>query len=213
MLKAIIYDFDGVICDSVNVKTDAFATMYAQYGSLIQQRVIDYHLVNGGVSRFEKFKYYQKELLGKADELSDAELKEMSDQFSSIALQKVIDALYIPGADTFLKKMMNKYKQYVCTGTPEKEINIILEKKNLSHLFTDVYGSPATKTTIIQNIKKKYGIASSEMVFLGDAMTDYKAALAENVPFIGLMNDYTTFPEGTNIIRDFNDTKLKSFFL
>ena len=37
-IKAIIYDFDGVICDSVNVKTEAFGEMYAQYGKEIQKK-------------------------------------------------------------------------------------------------------------------------------------------------------------------------------
>ena len=52
MIKAIFWDFDGVIADSVNVKTDAFYEMYLPYGKHIADKVRQYHLNNGGVSRY-----------------------------------------------------------------------------------------------------------------------------------------------------------------
>ena len=63
--KIIIYDFDGVVCDSVNVKTNAFVELYKDYSSDIQNQVRLYHLMNGGISRFEKIRYFQEELLNK----------------------------------------------------------------------------------------------------------------------------------------------------
>jgi hypothetical protein len=44
-------------------------------------------------------------------------------------------------------------------------------------------------------------------------MTDYKAAKACNIPFVGIRNNETVFPEGTNLINDFNDPKLEIFDL
>ena len=58
MIKNIIFDYDGTIADSVNIKTEAFAELYRNYGKDIESKVVKYHLNNGGVSRFEKFKYY-----------------------------------------------------------------------------------------------------------------------------------------------------------
>lgn len=66
MIKAIFWDFDGVIADSVNVKTDAFYELYLPYGKEVAEKVKEYHLANGGVSRFKKFEYWETELLGKA---------------------------------------------------------------------------------------------------------------------------------------------------
>ena len=53
MIKAIFWDFDGVIADSVNVKTDAFYELYLPYGKNIAEKVKEYHLANGGFS-FQK---------------------------------------------------------------------------------------------------------------------------------------------------------------
>ena len=50
--KILIYDFDGVICDSVGLKTDAFVELYNTENESIQKLVREYHLANGGISRF-----------------------------------------------------------------------------------------------------------------------------------------------------------------
>ena len=60
MLKGIIFDFDGVVAESVQVKTDAFAYLYASHGKKIVSKVTEHHELNGGMSRFEKIKYYHK---------------------------------------------------------------------------------------------------------------------------------------------------------
>ena len=91
--KAIIFDFDGVICNSVNVKTLAFANMYEQYGAEVVKKVVEYHKEHGGISRYEKFKYYHKNYLGL--ELSDEQVQKMGKEFSDLAMQKVIDSNYI----------------------------------------------------------------------------------------------------------------------
>ena len=61
-IKNIFFDFDGVIAESVSAKTDAFEEMYLPYGKDIAAKVVEYHKLHGGVSRYEKFKYFHKEL-------------------------------------------------------------------------------------------------------------------------------------------------------
>ena len=64
MIKVIIFDFDGVLVESVNIKTEAFAEIYRPYGKLIERKVVNHHLANGGVSRYEKFVLYHNKFLG-----------------------------------------------------------------------------------------------------------------------------------------------------
>ena len=49
-IQAILFDFDGVIADSVHVKTEAFAKIYEPYGKEVVNRVVTHHIANGGVS-------------------------------------------------------------------------------------------------------------------------------------------------------------------
>lgn len=56
--ELIFWDFDGVIKDSVSVKTLAFEKLFLPYGKKIAQKVKNHHEANGGVSRFEKIPLY-----------------------------------------------------------------------------------------------------------------------------------------------------------
>src|SRR5687768_6679568 len=41
---AVVLDFDGVLVESVDVKTRAFARLYSRYGSDVEAEVVAYHL-------------------------------------------------------------------------------------------------------------------------------------------------------------------------
>ena len=64
-IKSLFFDFDGIIADSVGCKTEAFRDIYLPYGEEIASKVVDHHLKNGGISRFEKFVTYHADFLGK----------------------------------------------------------------------------------------------------------------------------------------------------
>ena len=197
----LIYDFEGVICDSVNIKTEAFVELYQSYGIEVQQAVKEYHLAHGGISRHEKFRYFQGTILGES--VNKQKINALAHQFSLLVKQKVIASKYVPGVIDFLKANEWK-KQFICTGTPQNEIEDIVEKKGIKALFDEIYGSPKTKIEIIQIILKKYSASPNDCIFFGDAMTDYDAAKACSIPFIGINNEDTKFPEDTIIIKDFS---------
>ena len=54
-LKAIFLDFDGVICESCQIKNDAYYNSYKEFGDEVAQKVLEYHLQHGGVSRGKIF--------------------------------------------------------------------------------------------------------------------------------------------------------------
>ena len=74
--KLFIFDFDGVIADSVEVKDLAFRSLYQIYGKEIIEKVSKYHLANGGISRYEKIKFFHNEFLNK--KISEKELNKHS---------------------------------------------------------------------------------------------------------------------------------------
>lgn len=199
-MKAIIFDFDGVILDSVNVKTLAFEKIYAPYGKLVQDKVKAHHLLNGGISRFEKFKYYHKFFLG--IKIDDNQLKSLTDKFSELVFTEVCNSNYIKGSLNFIKSVSKSHLTFICTGTPQNEIESILKFKSLFNFFNGIYGSPTSKTTIISQIVDKYKLSHNEIIFIGDAMTDYNAAFNTNIKFIGVKNPETNFPAKTILVDD-----------
>ena len=95
----LIFDFDGVIADSVDIKTKAFAEIYQEYGDDVVRKVVFHHL-NNGMSRFRKFKFYHEQFLGKR--ITHPEIIILANRFSSLVVNKVIAAKEIPGASIFL---------------------------------------------------------------------------------------------------------------
>ena len=59
MIKAIVFDFDGVILESVDIKTKAFIKLYENYPPKIKEEVKRYHLKHLGISRYEKIFHFQ----------------------------------------------------------------------------------------------------------------------------------------------------------
>ena len=186
MLKGIIFDFDGVIAESVKIKTDAFSELYGPFGHDVVQKVILHHEANGGVSRFEKIKYYHKSFL--QIDLSEKEIKDLAERFSALVVDKVIGAPYVPGVIEYIRKSYNHYKLFISTGTPIAEMKQILDEKKISHYFTNVFGSPEKKITHIKYILSKYNLDPGELIFYGDSKSDIDAAENEKITFILIKN-------------------------
>lgn len=198
--KNIIYDFDGVIVDSVDIKTDAFVLLYKKYGKKITDKVKRYHLNNNGISRFKKFKYFEKTLLN--NKITKQKISELSYEFSELVLELVIKSKYIPGSLNFIKQNINK-NQFICTGTPQNEIDIILNKRKINMYFNGIFGSPRNKVDLINNIIKDFKINISESIFIGDAESDYDAAKTFDMDFIGITNNKKLFPKDIKIYKNF----------
>lgn len=129
MKKGIIYDFDGVICDSVQIKTNAFIKLYSKYDKSIIDKVVKYHEEHGGISRFKKIKFYHENFLKK--KISKEEINILASKFSKYVVGSVINSNYIKNAYEFIKKNSNIYSQFICTGTPQSEIEVILKRKKI----------------------------------------------------------------------------------
>ena len=135
-------------------------------------------------------------------DLSSIEIDEMAKEFSDLVFEKVCNSNFIPGAEEFLKYSYKHYINFVCTGTHKDEILKILKIKNLIKFFKDVYGSPTSKENIISKILKKYNLNKSDVLFIGDAMTDYNAAKLSEIKFICIENNDTEFPNSTIIVKN-----------
>lgn len=199
-IKAIIFDFDGVIADSVNVKTEAFAELYRPYGKEIEEKVVKHHLNNGGMSRYEKFRVYHKEFLNLP--ITEKEVQNLANEFSKLVVKKVIEAPYIRGTKEFIETNYQDYHFYISSGTPQEEIKYIAEMRGLDTYFREIYGSPEKKDKHVEKIIEKNNYRNDEVVFIGDAESDRKAAKVNDIKFIGVKNQNIDFSNEKYKIND-----------
>ncbi|ERL47071.1 hypothetical protein RS24_00791 [Candidatus Micropelagos thuwalensis] len=183
--KIVVFDFDGVLVDSVGIKAKAYEQMYEEYGSSIVKKVRSHHLQNGGMSRFKKFKYYHETYLGEKLELKDIE--RMSQKFSELVVTQVISSNWIPGAQDFLQKLYEeKIDCVIVSATPQLEIEQIVIERKMAKYFIDIFGSPTSKYDNLGIILTKHQVTPSELIFFGDALADWQAASKMGVPFVGV---------------------------
>jgi phosphoglycolate phosphatase-like HAD superfamily hydrolase len=169
MIRAILLDFDGVILESVSVKTEAFRELFSIFPEYVDE-IVQFHLDNGGMSRFEKFHYIYTHILQK--DLPEKEFESLSRQFSVLVEDAVNRAPFVEGAPEFLETMHKKCRLYIVSATPQEELVRIVKNRGIFHYFTGVFGAPAKKTDHIRAIMTQANICSGDMIFIGDAVND-----------------------------------------
>jgi HAD superfamily hydrolase (TIGR01549 family) len=184
--KNYFFDFDGVISDSLGVKAEAFGSLFKEYGDELVAKVKQYHLVNGGISRYEKFKYYYEVLLNKP--ITQEIISGLDSRFSEEVIEKVVQARETPGVRDFLKELEMRNKEcFLVSATPTQEIREILFRKGMNDDFKEVVGSPASKKDNLKYMLKKHSLTASESIYFGDAKSDFHAAIENNVDFIAVV--------------------------
>ncbi len=202
--KNIIFDFDGVLAESLQIKTNAFYKLYEKFDREIAQKVVDHHEANGGMSRYDKFPYYHKKFLNK--DISESEISQLLDNFSKIVVDAVINVEEVKGAHWFLEKYYKKCNYWIVSATPTVEMIEIARKRGIADFFIKIYGSPSDKKEVAKKILKENNLAINETVFLGDAKSDFDAAKSNNIDFI-----LRSTNENKNLFRNKNMVRFKDY--
>lgn len=198
-IQAIFFDFDGVILDSTRVKDATFQVMFKQYGETIVKKVLEHHRYHGGISRVEKIRHYYQEYLQKP--LSKDELKQQCSEFSDRVKQKVIDSPWIEGIEDFLKKWYTRLPLFIISGTPQDELVDIVKAREMENFFLQKLGSPIKKPEHVRMLLKKYRLIAGKCIFIGDALTDYNAAMETGTKFIGIQGNIE-FPDSVHVLKN-----------
>lgn len=182
-IGAIILDFDGVLAESNQAKSGAFEDLFALFPAY-SDAMLAYHLENYSTSRMTKFEYYIYELMSRDGD--DKMLQAMAHQFSGIVKQCVIASPDVPGALPFLREFSQKMPLYISSVTPQDELREIVQARGIDMFFTEVFGDPpCKKVDAIHEILLRENLSPSQGLFIGDSISDYRAAVETGVEFIG----------------------------
>ncbi len=200
-IKLIILDFDGVIVESLDVKTESFRELFKNNEKV--DEIIRYHHNNRAFSRFVKFKHIYENILGK--EYNEQVAKELGEKFSEIVFQKVVACPMVAGAENFLKIFSRTYPIYLISATPQEELERIVASRNLDGFFKQVWGiPPGNKIDYINHALKNENARPEEAVSIGDTREDFNVAQKTGVRFVGRINQESFDDLGVPVFPDMN---------
>lgn len=185
MLRAIIFDLDGVLLESTEVKTRAFRSLFADAPNHLDE-IVAYHEANGGVPRFDKFRHIYAEIL--RSPLSAERFATLCERYSELCLAEVLAVPLVAGTETFLQDHHRALSLFVASGTPEDELKEVLDRRGLTRYFHGAFGSPASKAEIVGRILAGWSLESADTLLVGDSETDLQAAHRHGLPFIGRLH-------------------------
>lgn len=177
----MIFDFDGVIVESVDIKAAGLVEVFSDYPQH-GEAVREYDRAHMGLSRHSKVEGIYREVLGIP--LTEAERTRRAEAFARLTLDRVISCPFVPGALELLKSLDSHCLAFIASGTPHDELVQVVQCREIRGFFEGVWGSPDTKVEIVGNILARHRLGKGEVLFVGDSITDYEAAAEAGVPFV-----------------------------
>lgn len=200
--RIILFDFDGVIVDSVPLKTEAFVALYPEATPEQHDYIRSYQLRHGGVSRVHKIAHYEEFLYGEAP--TQAYVTERTGEYARLVEDAVVGCAYLTGATDFLEEQATRLSLYLVSGTPTDELRRIAARRGIAGWFKDVIGSPPDKYTTFSAILRAEDAGPEEALAVGDSITEYDAAQALGIPFVGVVapGAPSPFPPTVPVVED-----------
>lgn len=199
-----IFDCDGVVLNSNKVKTQAFYEAAKHFGHASAQALVDYHIVNGGVSRYLKFEYFLTDILQTV--LDQSVLDDLLIRFSQSVKQGLMECDVADG----LEEMRVKTPQanwLIVSGGDQDELRDVFTLRGLAKYFDGgIFGSADDKDKILAREKASQNIGGNAL-FVGDSKYDYLAASKAGLDFV-FLSDWTEVKDWQNWA---NENKLKSY--
>ena len=138
MINTILWDFDGVILDSMEVRDWGFREIFKSFENEKVELLLDYHKKNGGLSRYVKIRFFFDEILNK--KITDEDVLKYANNFSVLMKNELTNPenLIIDALD-FIKKNHRKYKFHIVSGSDQNELRFFMRTIKYCSLFSKVF--------------------------------------------------------------------------
>ncbi len=199
--NTIIFDFDGVILNSMDIKGNGLRKIFREYPKGKVEKLVAFHHENGGVSRYAKIRYFFEELL--EERVTEEEVLKYAEEFSKQMKVELDNEDYlIEDTVNFIKKHHGDYHFHIASGADEKELQYICDRLKLTPYFKTIEGSPTVKEELVEGILTGYQYDKKTTLLIGDSKNDYEAAKENRIRFAGYNNE---------ALRSYEDFYIESF--
>ncbi|TSC56051.1 MAG: hypothetical protein Greene041679_544 [Parcubacteria group bacterium Greene0416_79] len=214
-VTAVVFDFDNVILlgkDGTGSEEIKDAVWPRVFGANWEQVKNEFPAIlkkwsGGKGSRFEIVRDALTHLWFRGD--LEREAQKLCVDFNLLVQEGIVEMGVLPETRAFLEKLSKRFPLFINSATPTEAMNETLEKLDIRHFFREVYGQEGGKTESLRRaIKTVEETDPQNILFVGDAITDYEAAKAVGTRFVGVATKRNqwkerpqTFPVVTAVIE------------
>ncbi len=185
MLKAVIFDVDGVLVDSKEANIAFFQALLgkAGYKDIDREDILAcFHL--------PLWQSLEK-LIGSTDQV---EIQRIFDMASDVSLRNRSLLQFPEKLEDVLEQLHQKYKLAIVTSRIKVGIDDIFNAKEIKHLFDVVvtfedYSNPKPHPEPLQVALKRLDVGAEEAIYIGDSPTDIEAVKAAGMKSVFLSTD------------------------
>ncbi|MDD2741870.1 MAG: HAD hydrolase-like protein [Rhodocyclaceae bacterium] len=195
--KTLVFDCDGVVLNSNHIKSEAFRTAALPYGREVADQFVEWHRINGGVSRYVKFRYLLDVMV--AGEQGPG-FEDLLDTYAREVKQGLMTCEIVEGLEE-LKEATKLARWMIVSGGDQQELREVFEARGIFSYFNGgIFGSPDSKNEII-NREITLGSIESPALFFGDSVLDYKSASLNGLDFV-FVSDWSEFKDWKKFCTD-----------
>lgn len=182
--KIIIFDSDGVILNSNDIKLRAFMSLASSVGSPEDADIIASIITKSkALTRYEIISIIQN-LSTQKNSTSKSSYVKLLNSFSKIAYSSLVNCELDSGI-YLLKHQFPSSQWFVLTAGDQKETERLYRERKIIDLFSGgIYGAPTSKHTNLESILAASNCTNRDHVLMfGDSYSDAELAYASGIDF------------------------------
>ena len=176
-IKVIVFDFDGTLVDSNQLKYNAFFELFPSdslHNGIITDVLDEFLEESRYVILREILKRINRKTINEDD--LDYRVHASANKYNDIVVDGAKRCKEKSGAKEVLESLSKRYNLYLNSTTPETSLKEIVKHRNWEGFFCDIFGYPNEKTSVLLEIIKRESVNPEELLVVGDGKSDRDSA-------------------------------------
>ena len=195
--KVIVFDFDGVIIPSEELKVEAYTRIFTDFGEEAPEEAIRearQEFADARGNRFDAVRGIFRRT-GRAGDIEKA-VQTYGGRYGDIVRKGITELRVDDATRKTLERLSKIYPLYINSNNPDEFLREMLRMLGIEPLFKGIYSSLHTKVENLRDIAKTEHLEPNAVVFIGDGEGDRKAADDFGCTFIGVATKLNGWQKG-----------------
>ncbi len=179
-IKAIIFDFDGTIADTMPFLTKLAVELIIKNYNITKEEAKKKYLETTGLDFATQIQTIFSNHPNNKEAINDFETKKLENLFSQSLFPEVITTL------KYFKSQ--KIKSFICSSTKQKIITEYIKLNKIDHLLDSCFGYKPNfeKNKQIDFVLQQFNMQPQDILFVGDSLKDCDFAVNKKIEFMGI---------------------------